>query len=54
MIHSNLTPLACVAFGLLANPLAAQDTFNPVPQSVVDTIGYLLPEKSNAGAAFLS
>ncbi|MHC4377025.1 MAG: LruC domain-containing protein [Planctomycetota bacterium] len=54
MIHSYFTPLAGVALGLLVNPLAAQDTFNPVPQSVVDTIGYLLPEKSNAGAAFLS
>lgn len=54
MIHFNFTPLALSASGLMAGPLAAQDTFNPVPQSVVDTIGYLLPEKSNAGAAFLS
>ncbi len=54
MIYSFDARLSACSLLLMASPLAAQDTFHPVPQSVVDTIGYLLPEQSNAGAAFLS
>ena len=34
--------------------VAAQDLYTPVPDSVLQTIGDVLPEQSSAGAAFVS
>ena len=48
--------LALAAFLIVFTSAAsyAQDSFVSVPSSVTNTIGTILPESSNAGAAYLS
>ncbi|MGE0142769.1 MAG: LruC domain-containing protein [Planctomycetota bacterium] len=48
----NSTTLLAVAAGLVA-PLAAQTSQLTVPSSITATVGRILPERSNAGAAYL-
>jgi LruC domain-containing protein len=51
MNRHHLVPLALLG---LAAAVPAQDELVPIPDAVLDAIGRVLPERSNAGAAFLA
>jgi LruC domain-containing protein len=46
--------LRVALLGSLVIPATGQTSFTPVPQEVINTIGTVLPESSNAGASYVS